>query len=260
VNWRWLSAFPILVLVGCSPLLDSSETTPQASPTVGIDEVCGNPTWFPVSQECVGRMGYPYGTLLKQKSDLLMAVWRSCPSASPCEAVQQATPACLQIRQGRISDETTKACHKAQRADHSCGSLLNDPMYKQRDQAEERAIGECLTQIEADPACAYPANANLRSKKSLAAWNRADACLDRCLSYQTTDDNPECNQARAKFADFQDRVQKAALDAELKQAFDPPRPIAIPYQPAPQPVFIQPAVPRNTTCMPFGMGVNCHSW
>jgi hypothetical protein len=61
-----------------------------------VANACGTPTRFPVSQECVTLMGYPYGALFQRKSDLEMAVWRVC-ATGPCTLVSKETPACQEL-------------------------------------------------------------------------------------------------------------------------------------------------------------------
>ena len=69
----------VIIAAGCASTRTAPESANFVQPhEVTIEEACGNPTRFPVSRECVDTMGYPYGSLLQQKSDLLMAVWRAC--------------------------------------------------------------------------------------------------------------------------------------------------------------------------------------
>ena len=196
-----------------------------------------------------------------------MAVWRAChdTDADPCRAVVNSTPACQEfptLKDGSAEYEDTRSkCAKALKADYSCHAVKNDPEYQRR----VRVMFECMKKISNDPTCAYPAGAvpagGPERKRWFAADQRGLACEDRCLPH---DADPDCKQAQAAFADFQDRVKKAMLDAQLKEAFAPPEPIMAPYQPPT--VIIQqqpartPAFPTQTTCMPFGTGVTCNSW
>ncbi len=187
-----------------------------------------------------------------------MAVWRGCPSASPCKAVSDATPACHPL-----TDESRKNCTEALKGDYSCRALQNDPIFAQRN----RAVTKCMEQMLGDPACADPdSKEKVGSKAWNAALDRSRRCWDRCFQLAPTiygsDDSADCSQARTELADFDDRVKKAMLDAQLKAAFAPPEPIYVP--PSQQPVIIQqrvpPSLPTRTTCMPFGPGVTCNSW
>lgn len=257
----------VLLLAGFVAGCGSTQTAPDSNYAephkVTIDEACGTPQRWPISQECLNMLSLGINqsqiALLQQKSDLLMAVWRSCPSASPCKAVSDATLACHPL-----TDQSRKACREAQEADYSCRALENDPIYAQRN----HAVSKCMKQMFNDPACADPdPNEKEGSKAWVAALNRSEGCWDRCFRVAPTiygsDDNTECSQARAELADFDDQVKKAMLDAHLKAAFAPPQPIMVPYQPPPTVIIQQPtrtpAFPTQTTCMPFGPGVTCNS-
>ena len=194
-----------------------------------------------------------------------MAVWRAChdTDADPCTAVVKSTPAChelstLKSGSPQYQDAASK-CGKAQKADYSCHAVKNDPEYQRR----VRVMFECMKKISNDPTCAGPTAQDLpaRSKRWIEASKRDMACLDSCLPDESA---PDCEQAQAALSDFQDRVQKAMLDAQLKEAFAPPDPIMAPYQPPPTVIIQQPArtraFPTQTTCMPFGTGVTCNSW
>ena len=236
-----------------------SETTDFAA---RMNAACGNPTRFPISQECLNATGYRFRPLLQQKSALVMAVWRACPSAGPCEAIANSTPACQEERSLKSGspqyEDAASKCKEAFAADYSCKALQNDAEF----QRQGRVVGECVDKVLSDPKCALPdaRDGPEGSKRWNAAESREMACWDRCLP---SDADLDCKQAQAALADFQDRVQKAMLDAQLKAAFAPPEPIYFP--PTRQsPVIIQqqsaPSLPSHTTCMPFGTGVTCNSW
>jgi hypothetical protein len=198
VRWRsrWLIVGAALLLMGCA-----SQVAPNRA---AIDETCGNPTRFPVSQECVALMGDPDGSLLQRKSDLTMAVWRACPSTDPCgrlEACQKAES----VKPDNPKFETrSDECARAQQTDYSCSSLQKDPEYVRRSQA----ISECVKNLADDPRCAGPVarHDRPRTKRWKSALAREMACYDRCLP---SDSAPDCKQAQAALGDFQDgRVQK----------------------------------------------------
>ena len=180
----------------------------------------------------------------------------------PRLAVANSTPACQKrstLKSGSSEyEDANSGCKKAYAADYSCNALMNDPEVKRRGQV----VGECIERITNDPNCALPTaqDGPEFSKRWNAAEKRHMACWDRCLP---DDADPDCKQAQAALGDFQDRVKKAMLDAQLRAAFAPPTPIFFPPSPPP-PVIIQqqaaPSLPSHTTCMPFGPGVTCNSW
>ncbi len=96
-----------------------------------LADSCGQPVAYPISAKCVAIMG-SVGPLLQHRSDLIMAIWRSCPGENPCDRVSAAQPACG----GQVSPvqrvdfaDGNESCRKAQEADYSCAALLNDPVY-----------------------------------------------------------------------------------------------------------------------------------
>lgn len=258
----------VLLLAGIVAGCASAQTTSNSAQphTVTIDEACGTPPLWPVPQKCVEMLGYPYGPLAQRKSDLLMAVWRACPSADPCTPVINSTPACQELSNLKYGSpryqDAASECGKAQDGDYTCNTVKKDPEYRHRD----FATIECIEKNDRDPACAYPAGAPPAGGPERKRWNAADqralACEDRCWPQ---DADPDCKQAQTALADFQDRVKNAMLDAQLKAAFAPPEPLVAPYQPPPTVIIQQqpvraPAFPTQTTCMPFGKGVTCNSW
>jgi len=215
----------VLLLVSIAAGCASTRTEPESANFVQPHEVttedaCGTPFRWPLSRECVNTLSLGLNqaqiALLQHKSDLMMAVWRACPSADPCKAVSDATPACHPLTD---TDQSLKACREAHEADYSCRALENDPIYAQ----ENRAVGNCL------------------NKCPSAQVSVIGGCFDRCLDLEYPG-RAECSQAQTNLADFQDRVQKAMLDAQLKAAFAPPEPIFFPPSPQP-PVIIQPPQP-----------------
>jgi hypothetical protein len=229
----------VLLLAGIVAGCASTEMAPDSSNPVQphevtIDEACGNPTRFPVSQECLNAMGYRYRGLLQHKTDLVMAVWRACPSASPCTTVRNSTPVCQELntlKSGSAEyEDADSKCKKAYAADYSCNALVNDPEF----QRQGDVSADCLEKTASDPNCSSPGaqDGPAGAKRWWVAMHREMACRDRCIP---NDANPDCKQAQAAFADFQDRIQKAMLDAQLKAAFVPPQPIFFPPSPQPRP-------------------------
>jgi hypothetical protein len=221
-RWRRpLSVGTALSLIGCASFFTSnSRTRPDmsASHKQTIDEACGNPTRWPISQDCLNLIDSPQGPLLQQKSDLIMAVRRSCPSADPCallEACQK--PDLLGENIDTSEWEAQKAdCVRSQQADYSCAAIQKDREYRLR----QYAVLGCLSKISDNPRCAGPTK---RERPGTRAWNRAldrkTACLNRCLP---SDSAPDCRQAEDALDDFQQRVHREVLDAALKAAFSPP--------------------------------------
>jgi hypothetical protein len=136
-------------------------------------------------------------------------------------------------------------CRAAQSNDYSCQAFENDPEVKSRGQA----MGNCLEK--------YPAG------------SEDPGLVIRCLDSQYPA-AAECSQARSNLSAFQDRVKKAMLDAELRDAFAPPQPIVI--SPPPEtPIVIReaptapnflappsvPSPPVFTNCANFGATTNC---
>jgi hypothetical protein len=130
---------------GCGST-QTADTVPVKPHTVTI-EACGSPTRFPVSPECMSMMDYPYGPLLQQKSNLLMAVWRACPSADPCEPVRKSAPACQKmdtLKAGTAEFEDVRSkCVNAQSLDYSCHALRSDPEVKLRTQTAGNCMEKC---------------------------------------------------------------------------------------------------------------------
>jgi hypothetical protein len=266
-----LTALLLLSIAGCASTPTPPESANFVQPhEITLDEACGNPTRFPVSQECLNATGYRYGPLLQQKSNLVMAVWRACPLDDPCSVIRHgvggtpsragvgAAPACQKadaLFYKMVTamtppdpewDSAERDCKKAQDEDYSCRALQADETY-QRQQANIGSEQDCTSK---------------HCSKTLKGKGWANCYQDCEVAWNEPTDN-DCQQAQATLADFQDRVQKAMLDAQLKAAFAPPQPIFFPPSPQP-PVIIQqqaaPSQPSHTTCMPFGPGVTCNSW
>jgi len=77
------------------------------------------------------------GPLLQRRSDMVMAIWRSCPNENPCYRIATTEPACTgQPAGGPVAAaqpvnyaDGAKSCKEAQETNHSCAALLNDPVY-----------------------------------------------------------------------------------------------------------------------------------
>jgi hypothetical protein len=283
----------VSIAAGCASTPTEPESANLVQPhEVTIEEACGNPTRFPVSQECLNAMGYRYRPLLQQKSDLLMGVWRACFLDDPCTVIREgvggtrvgAAPACQkayalfdQMVTAFAAGERDKAsptpefdsaerdCERAQHEDYSCRALQGDAVY-QRQRANVGPENECTSK-----------RCSKLWKKAEERHDYAEAALDcdrECeVAWNEPTDN-DCQQAKAALADFQDRVQKAMLDAQLKAAFAPPEPIFFPPPPQPTviiqppqpPVIIQqqaaplaplPGPPVFTHCTNLGLTTNC---
>jgi hypothetical protein len=238
------------IAAGCASKQTTSDPDFAQPHPVTLDQACGNPTRFPVSQECVSMMEYPYGSLLQQKSDLLMAVWRACPSDNPCMPVLSSTPACRDLESLKPGTTEYKnagsSCLVAQTQDYSCSRFHNDPEVKLR----AEAVSNCVNKCPSAPESAF------------------GDCFDRCFDFEYPA-QVECSRAQASLAYFNDRVQKARLDAELNAAFAPPQPLVLSQ---PQPVIVQqsaPVMPLTssgprlgsapvfTNCTNFGSTTNC---
>jgi hypothetical protein len=217
---RWFIVGTIIPLIGCASLMKTtSPTGPQVAKST-MDEACGNPVRWPISQECVNLLG-PRGSLFQEKSDRVMAVWRACPSAAPCGNFG----ACKKLQSltvGTQEYESQRAdCRGAQGADYSCSALQKDPEFQRRG----RAASECLKNMANDRHCGKEKqHFRVGSKR----WNQASAqeiaCYEHCLPGDST---PDCKQAQADLATFEDRVQHESSDPVLGE-LAPPQPIIVP--------------------------------
>ena len=211
-----------IVEIGCA----SNQTVPRPSQphpqTVTADKACGNPTRFPVSKGCVNVIGSPYGSLLQQKSDLVMDVWRYCPSSNPClrlDACRKLTG--IDSGSPELNAQLTN-CMRAQQNNYSCSSLQKDPEYVRQQQTTD----ECLKKMIDDRSC-FPGQRHhpgSRAWKSEVAHQKA--CWDRCLPDESM--VAVCTHAQAALADFENGLKNAIADAELKQLFKPSEGILVP--------------------------------
>lgn len=87
--------------------------------------------------------------MLQHRSDLVMAIWRSCPDENPCYQVARTESACSGQTLTAVSDTGSGAqtsCLKAQQANYSCAALRDDLVYKERLRQPALAVdseGEC---------------------------------------------------------------------------------------------------------------------
>jgi hypothetical protein len=150
---------------------------------------CGNPVRFPVSDECV-RMAGNEGPELRRRSDLTMAVWRSCAlTPSSAESIRREliakggarTPIGQEMigemeRTEQHSDSpcvmadlhdldcvagNAEACETARTNDPACVAWLNDPDTQERLRCIDRAVHDqaCMAKPPADDGDSDAANA-----------------------------------------------------------------------------------------------------
>ena len=208
---RWFVVGIMLTLIGCA------STTPPSAPSVAkstMDEACGDPVRWPVSRECVNLLG-PRGSLFQEKSDLVMALWRACPTAAPCGNFE----ACKKLQSLKVGtkeyESQRAACKSAQMADYSCSALQRDLEF----QRQGRVASECLKNVAKDASCnVEKQHLRVGSKRWKKASAERIACYERCLPGDSTSD---CKQAQAHLANFEDRIQKEPLDQASREALVP---------------------------------------
>ncbi len=114
-----------LLLIGCAAKTTGANTpgVPTGRFEEQLADSCGERVAYPISGKCISMMG-SVGPLLQHRSDLIMAIWRSCPDENPCNRVAANEPAC-----SGQADSAADSCKKVQQADYSCAALLKDPAY-----------------------------------------------------------------------------------------------------------------------------------
>jgi hypothetical protein len=109
-------------------------SVPAGSFEQQLDDACGRPIVYPISAKCIALMAGA-GPMLQHRSDLVMAIWRSCPEENPCYRVARTEPACSGQGLTAVADTGTRAespCLKAQQANYSCAALRDDLVYRER--------------------------------------------------------------------------------------------------------------------------------
>ncbi len=122
----------------CAPMALSNCTAPMAKlhgvPASGfeqqLNEACGRPIVYPLSARCVALMGSA-GPMLEHRSELVMAIWRTCPHDNPCYRITTTDPACTgqELTAVAASSGAGDPCQRAQQADYSCAALRDDLAY-----------------------------------------------------------------------------------------------------------------------------------
>lgn len=276
VRYRLIVVLLVGIAAGCfstQTVSDSDSTQPH---TVTIDEACGNPTRFPVSQECMSLIGR-FSAVMQRRSDLVMAMWRACPD-NPCSVIEfgvgdtpghtgvGAAPSCQKADAlfyqevesnappNSELDSAARACEKAQHEDYSCSALQADSVYS-RQQANLASEEQCSSK---------------RCGKLIKEANPWLDCERNCELAWNEPTDSDCQQARDNLASFNQKVQDAMVNAELRDAFAPPTPVLIsppsPERPvivqqAPAPNFLAPpyvpSPPVFTHCTSFGPTTSC---
>jgi hypothetical protein len=128
--------YQAVLLSACVTISRSSATS---TGTVGdgfqaeLYQACGRHVVYPINAKCI-RLMDSVGPLLQHRSDLVMAIWRSCPQESPCSRIASKEPACAASSDAahpQLLGGDNQACLKAEEADYSCAALLNDLVYTQ---------------------------------------------------------------------------------------------------------------------------------
>jgi len=256
----------VLLLAGFVAACASAKTAADsANPVqpheVTVEEACGSPWRFPVSQACLDRTSIP--AVMQRASDLAMAIWRACPD-NPCQVVQHSAPACQRSfamfdqmvdankPPSPEFDSAAKDCEQAQHEDYSCRALQADAVYR-RQEANLGPEEDCVSK-----------RCGKMGRHKVKGWQPALSCDRSCEVAWNEPTDDDCQQARDNYTSFRQKVQDAAVNAELQKTFAPPQPIIISSPPPEPPVIIQqrltPSLPTRTTCMPLGPGVTCNSW
>jgi len=146
-----LAVFPLLMLSDCAPgaaPMVKLHGVPAGSFEQQLDEACGQPIVYPLSPKCIALMGSA-GPMLEHRSELVLAIWRTCPYDNPCYRVTTTDPACTGQGLTAVSDKGSGVgdpCQRAQQANYSCAALRDDLAYMERSR-------QPLAQQDADSGC-----------------------------------------------------------------------------------------------------------
>jgi len=232
----------MLSLVACG-FTQQAEPESRVYSSQEIDEACGYPVKFPVSDECLKRSYNPDS--LRRESDLTMAVWATCGGGftlngrevpSPCDEVSERSAACILWYTGK-SQDAGKACTDAENADPRCKAVMDMQVRE-----EDACMGD-LTKLNV-------------------------ATLDACIP---PPDSPAYAQIRKRCQQklddlngfYAEQSAKAGMIRESlshSEPIPPPEPPVI-IQQAPAPNFLAPpyvpSPPVFTHCTNFGPTTNC---
>ncbi len=129
-------AFILMMLVGgctagSSPMV-KLHGVPAGSFEEQLNEACGKPIVYPLSSKCIALMGSA-GPMLEHRSELVMAIWRTCPYDNPCYRITTTDSACTGQGLTAVSDSGVgNPCQRAQQANYSCAALRDDLAYMER--------------------------------------------------------------------------------------------------------------------------------
>jgi hypothetical protein len=187
---------------------------------------CGNPVRFPISDECV-RMAGDQGPELRRRSDLTMAVWRSCAlTPSSAESIRQEliakgtakTPIGQKMigemeRTEQHSDSpcvmadlhdldcvagSAEACETARNNDPACVAWLNDQDTQERLHCIDRAVHDQACMAKA------PASDNDVDSGAANAFSDAPEEEEDCRRMETA-----CLHTFDECANAKDALQRA---------------------------------------------------
>lgn len=128
-------ALPQVLLLSACLAASKPAATSQSAQAEGfqqqLSDACGQPVRYPINAKCVTVMG-SVGPLLRERSDLVVKIWRNCPQDNPCYRIASTDPACgghvTPVRDGLFGADND-SCKSAQQANYSCAAMLNDLAY-----------------------------------------------------------------------------------------------------------------------------------
>jgi hypothetical protein len=127
-----IALFPLLVLSDCTPSaspMAKLHGVPASGFEQQLNQACGQPIAYPLSSQCIALMGSA-GPMLEHRSELVMAIWRTCPYDNPCYRIATTDPACTgQGLTAVTASGVGDPCQRAQQANYSCAALRDDLAY-----------------------------------------------------------------------------------------------------------------------------------